>query len=465
MNAAAMLLLALAAEDPSWRATPPPLGPPRPLVLPAFQRDQLDNGLVVLVATQPNLPVIGLQITTRGGAALDPAERPGLGSLVYAMLEEGAGDRDALAFSDAVADLGASFGAGGDRDRGTVSVSGLTRHASQLATLLSDAVRRPRLVAADLERKKAQTAASIERQLASPQGLAFLRIPSLVYGEAHPFGHPPTGTPESVRSVTVEEVRAHHPRLISPERSAFIAVGDIDLAGARALAERHFGDWKADNPASFSIPPVKPRPREKIVFLDKPGSPQTMTVFARPIFGRGDRREDALVLANAAFGGSFSSRLNMNLREDKGYTYGAGSQVALRNGVGVFLAYAALRREDSVPGLIEFFREIERIEKDPIGDDELERVKAATVRRLPGQFERISDLGGTAADLFAYELPLDHFTELGPRRAAVPLTAVNEVAQEQLLPNLMQILLVGDAKTVVPALEDQGFGPIQVERP
>ena len=451
-----------AAAAEAWRASRPELGPEPDLVLPTFERTVLDNGLVVMAARLDRLPLVAFQLVTRGGAALDPAGAAGLGNMVYGMLDEGAGDLDALAFSDAVADLGASFGAGADRDRGTVSISGLSRHASRLASLLADAVRRPRLAEADFARLKAKTLAGIQARLASPQGLAFLRLPALIYGEDHPLGHPVTGSSASVAGITVEQVRAHHGRLLDPRRSAFVAVGDITLEEAVALARQHLGDWTAPEAGTLDVPPVKATPRERIVFVDKPKSPQTMAVLGRPLFGRGHPDEDALRLANIVFGGSFSSRLNMNLREDKGYTYGAGSQVAFRDGVGVFVAYAALQRAFSAPGVAEFFVELEQLDDEPISAEELDRVKDGFIRGLPGDFQGVSNLAGAAGEIFAYDLPLDHYARLSSRIAATDLDAVRAAADAYLNGEVLAVLLVGDATTVVPALEDLGLGPIEV---
>lgn len=454
---------ASAPSGEAFRAQKPKLGPPPSIVLPTFEKATIENGLTVLVARLDRLPLVAFQLVTRGGAALDPEGSPGLGNLVYGMLEEGSGDLDALAFSDAIADIGASFSSGCGRDRGSVSISGLSRHTETLVARLADAVRRPRLTAPDFQRLQAETAASIEAQLGSPQGLAFLRLPSLVYGPKHPLGHPQTGSPKSVQAATIEQVRAHHARLLAPQRSAFVAVGDITLDQAVGWARKAFGDWSADGAAPFSIPPVAAQPRKRIIVLDKPASPQTMAILARPLFGRGGPEEDALKLANAVWGGTFSSRLNMNLREDKGYTYGAGSQVRFRTSVGVFVAYAALQQKFTAPGLSEFFKELMRLDKEPLTEDELDRVTQGLVRGLPGQFERIGNMAGAAAEIFAYNLPLDHYAQLADRMRKVSADQARAAAKKHLKAGVMQVLLVGDAKTVVPALKAEGFKNIVVE--
>lgn len=453
------------AGSENWRAEQPALGPSPDLVLPTFEREKLPNGLTVLVAQLDRLPLVAFSLVTKGGAALDPSDRYGLGALVYNMLEEGAGDLDALAFSDAVADLGASFSAGSGRDRGSVSISGLARQSDDLVKLLADAVLRPRLASEDLQRVKAETVASIERQLGSPRGLAFLRLPALVYGADHPLGHPPSGSIESVKKATAEDIKAHHARLLAPERSAFVAVGDITRKEAVEIAKRAFGDWSAPKAARLSIPPVEPQERKAFVLVNKPGSPQTMAILTRPVFGRGHPDEDALSLANRIWGGGFASRLNMNLREDKGYTYGAGSQVAFRNQVGVFVAYAALQAKFTAPGLKEFFLELDRLKEKPISNSELERVRKGLIRSLPGDFEGIGNLAGAAGQIFAYGLPLDHYARLAGRLEAVSVEASQAAAEAYLRPELMQVLLVGDAEKVQPELEKLGFSPIRVESP
>lgn len=463
LAALGVLAASPASAQDDWRAERPDVGPPLELTLPAFERAMLDNGMVVLVARIDQLPLVALSLVTKGGAALDPPGRPGLGSLVYGMLDEGAGKRDALAFSDAVADLGASFASGVERDRGSVTAAGLKRHAEALVDLLADAVRRPRFATDAFTRLKARAVAGLQARLGSPTGIAFLRLPAMVYGPSHPLGHPPSGYPASVGAITVEEVQAHHRRLLAPGRSAFLAVGDVTLDEAVTLAKRGFGDWTVEAPLDLTIPPVEAEPRSKILFVDKPKSPQTMVILARPLFGRGHPDEHALRLANVVFGGGFSSRLNMNLREDKGYTYGAGSQLALRSGVGIFLAYSALQRAYSVPGLQEFFRELRGLRTEPIRAIELARVKRGFVRSLPGDFETVSSLANAAAELFAYDLPLDHYARLADQVRATELSAAREVALRYLDPERMQILIVGDAHTVVPVLKDAGFGPIDVQ--
>ncbi|MBX2812680.1 MAG: insulinase family protein [Myxococcales bacterium] len=450
----------------AWRDKQPAHSAQPKLVLPTFTQTVLSNGLTVLVVEQAQLPLVVLRLVTQGGSALDPSDHHGLSSLVYGMLDEGAGERNALAFSDAVADLGASLSTSSSIDHGAVQISGLSRHQDALMALLSDAVLRPSLAEKDFIRLKSQVLASLEAQRGSPQGLAFMHLPSILYGPSHPLGHPASGTPESVQRVTLKALKAHHQQLLSPARSAFIAVGAISLKEATALAEKHLGRWKGTSTeAAFTLPAVQADPRKEIVFIDKPDSPQTMVILARPLFGRGHPDEDALVLANGVWGGGFASRLNMNLREDKGYTYGAGSRAGFRNNVGNFIAYSALQRVHTVAGLNQFFFELERLPEHPVTTDELHRVKQGLIRSLPGDFDRISNIASAATQIFVYQRPLDDFAQKAVRIETVALDRVQEVALKYLNPEVMKVLMVGDAKTVLPDLKRAKLGSVHVKKP
>ncbi|MCK6546626.1 insulinase family protein [Myxococcota bacterium] len=447
----------------AWRSTPPAPGEEKKPVLPAFQTAKLKSGLTVMVPDQRSVvPIVSIELVSKGGAMLDGAAKAGLANLTFGMMSEGAGGRDALELSDAFADLGASFSAAADRDRGSVAIAGLARNADAMAAMLADVVLRPRFAQKDFDRRKSQILASLARSRGSPQGLAFEAIPALVYGKDHPYGHPPTGTPETVAKLTLGDVKGAWPKLATPQTSALIVSGALSLDDAVKLAEKHFGKWAQRAPKLPVATDVAPKTRADIVLIDKPGAAQTMVLVARPLFGRGHADEQAMTVANEIYGGAFTSRLNMNLREDKGYTYGAGSQVAFRQGVGVFLAYAAIRQDATAPGLAEFFRELDGLVKAPPTEDEVGHAKASIIRGLPGAFERTSALGGAGATIFVYGLPLDYFVGLPGRYERVTATDVRGMAEKYLGPATMQALLVGDAAAVEKPVGALGLGTVTV---
>lgn len=464
--ASAPLDLPAVPDSERWRADRPQVGPPPAPTLPTFTRQTLENGLTVLYAQVDAMPVVTFSLVTLGGATRDPAAQAGLTSLMYGMLEEGAGALDALAFSDRIADLGASFSAGSGRDRGSLTMTGLSRVAEPMMALLAQAAFQPRFAEKDFARRKAQTLASLERRRSSPQGIAFERIPALIYGAHHPYGHPPGGTPETVQKLTLEDVQAQYAKTLSPAHSALVVAGNISLDRAVALARSHLGAWKRPAEPLPDIPTLDAKPRTTIHLVDKPGAQQTMTVIGRPLFGRGHPDEIALKLANLVYGGSFSARLNMNLREAKGYTYGAHAQATYRRKVGVFVAYSALRSDVSGPGLSEFFQELKNLDGPrPATSAELTRAREGVIRGLPGQFESTGAVAGAAEELFVYDLPLDYYAALGKRYATADLESVRSAAKTYLRPELMQVLMVGDAKVVKPQLGKLGLGAVVVATP
>jgi predicted Zn-dependent peptidase len=467
--AAAVALLAVAElpkvpEAEAWRKAMPAAGAPRKPELPKLEVRKLENGLTVLVASVRTVPVVSFRLVTKGGSALDPIPGgAGLASLTYGMLEEGAGDLDALAFSDRVADLGAGFRVGADRDRGEAAIGGLVRNAEPMMALLADAVLRPRFAEEDFERLKEQTIASLLQRNSSPQSLAFEVWPSILYGASHPLGHPPSGTLETVPKIDLAAVKAHHARTFGPATSALIAAGDISVEDAVALARTHFGAWDTKVEPFAPMPAVEAQKRTKVVVIDKAG-PQSIVIVGRPLFGRGHPDEVPLQLINEVYGGAFSSRINMNLREAKGITYGAGSQVAFRSGVGAFVAYAGIQTDSTAIGAGEFLAELDRLKSARPPPEEIERARSGIMRSLPGHFETAGAIGGAAVDVFVYDLPLDHFDRLLAATEGASLAAIQKAGDDHLASDVMQILIVGNAGAITDALKLLRF-EIEVRQP
>lgn len=448
-----------------WRKDRPASGPEAELLLPTFERATLENGLDVLVAKERSLPLVAFVLVTRGGSATDPKGKAGLTTLAYQMLGEGAGPRDALQFSDAVADLGASFGSSADQDAGVVSISGLSRNRDAMLELLADAVLRPRLAQRDFDRIKTQSLANIQRRRGAPQGLAFEYVPAMIYGDAHPYGHPVGGTETSVGRLTSSDVKRHLSEVLVPSSTALIAVGDIDLAEAKAAAERAFGKWRGKKRSDTLAPAVAPRPRQTIKLVHKDNAPQTMLIVGRPIFGRGHEDEIPATVANEVLGGTFTSRLNMNLREDKGYTYGASTGLSARRGVGAFLGYTLVRQDATAASLKEVLGELERMQSMPATQEEVARAKAGIIRSLPGQFETTSAAAAASGEIFVYGLPLDHHRTRPDRIEGVTEAMVLEMAKKYFTEPTMQILLVGDSAAIEAQVAALDAGKVEIIRP
>lgn len=449
----------------AWRAERPKVGEPKPPRLPKYEEVKLSNGLTVIVAELDALPVVSFSLVTKGGAMLDPKDGGGLASITYEMIGESTAKLSALEFSDAIADLGASFGSSGDRDRGSVSISGLSRNADGMMALMAAAALTPRFDPADFERVKSQRLASLVRQRGSPQGLAFEQVPALIYGPDHPYGHPPTGSVDSVKTLTLDQAKAFFERMMSPKNSALLAAGSLSVDEVKALAEKHFGAWARDVPELPKVPAAEAKKREKLILLDKPGAAQTMTIVGRPVFERGHPDEAALTLANDVYGGAFSSRLNMNLREEKAITYGAGSQAAFRQGTGVFLAYSAIRADATAVGLGEIFAELEGMTTKPPTEEEVARARDALIKSLSGTFERSGAIASAASTLFVYGLPLDYYDTITAKYDAADLASVRAAAKKYFDPSVMQVLMVGDSAVIAMELQKLGLGTLEVKTP
>lgn len=445
----------------SWRAKRPSVPPAKPPVLPVFQRMQLANGLTLLLAEAHHLPIVSFSLVTRGGAAMDPDGKAGLTALLYAMLEEGAGPYSALAFSDEVAKLGASFSSGAADAMGAVSIRGLSRVKAPMLNLLKIAVQSPTLKEADFMRRQSERRARLTGQEASLGGQLSLKLPGLLFGPKHPLGHPSSGTAQSVGALAYADLKAQYTRVMDPKQSALVVVGDLSAEELRDLAETHFGSWTAKGDPRPSLAPVPSQRRRVVHLIDKRPAPGTLVVIGRPLFGKGHPDELALEIANHIFGGMFSSRLNMNLREDKGYTYGAHSRLSLGKGVGSFLAYAMVKADQTVPSVHEFFHELEGLKSRPFSETEVNQAKDSIIRSLTGSFETLGAASQAATQLFIDDLDLDYYRNLGERIRQTPKDAVNNAAEVYLAPSQMLLILIGDSKGYQKPLQKLKLGTLK----
>lgn len=452
-------------ESERWRAEMPEPGEPPELVTPTFEEARLDNGMRVIVSRRSELPLVSFNVAFLAGRGSDPEGKAGLAQLTYDLLLEGAGDLDAMALADAFADLGTSPYTSVSPDGALVGVRVLSRNAEPALDLLARIVRAPRLEAEDFERKRREQAANLSRLMGEPRWLGSEALSAMIFGESHPYGRPGEGTPSTLEGLSIEDVRAFHASAVGPKVAAFIVTGDVDLETAVAWAQARFGDWTGEATAPTAPPAPEVTARSQVILIEQPGLQQTTVMLGRPGLAVGDDDELPLLLASQIFGGMFSSRLNQNLREDKGYTYGARSAVHSRRGVGPLVASAAVHAEVTGAALSEAFGELQGLVDDPITADELEAAREGIIRSIPGWFETIESLGRTAANLFWWGYDLDRYDQLIARLPEVTLEEVQAAAERYFDPATMQLVLVGDpeiVRTQVPPLE---LGDIVLRHP
>ncbi len=447
----------------AWRTQPAPQKP-SPLVVPKFERAVLPNGLTVLVSQERSLPLIALGVATGAGTAADPLGKAGLASLTYDMLLQGAGPYDAVALDEAFAQLGSSAFSSTQPDGAIVGVRVLSSNAEAAVNLLRTVVRSPRFDKAEFAREKRQRLASLTGALARPDYLLRLAAGETLYGAQHPYGHPGSGTPQSVESLTVEEARAFHKKWVGPKNAVFIATGDITLQGAVALATKAFGDWRS--PATRPPAPPDPAPSAgRLVLVPKEGLTQTMIMVGRPAVSAKSEEVAPLELAATVVGGFFGSRLNMNLRETKGYSYGASAYLDARRGQGTALAMSQVRADVTGPAFKEMVGELEGLKTRPITAEELEAAREGLIQSIPGSFSTIEELLETAAGLYWEERPLDDYARFIDALLKATPAQVQASAEKYFNPQGISVVMVGDAPTVERQVGPLVAGKIETQPP
>ncbi len=452
--------------DPeAFRATAPEPGEVPELVTPKFQKVVLDNGLQVIVSERHDLPIVSVDVAFAAGAADDPRGKAGLAELTYALLLEGTQKRDALSLDTAFADLGAQAGVAVTPDGALVGTQVLARNLEEATALLAEVARRPRFAAADFERRQKQQLSNLALMVGNPRFLASEAFSATVFGEDHPYGHPSSGTPETVGRLALADAKKFYETNVGPAAAAVIFAGDVTMERAQELARAYFGDWKgtakpAPRPAAAAV-----AARRNVVLVPKPGLNQTVIMMGRPALQAGAPEEFALDLATQVFGGFFGSRLNMNLREAHGYTYGAGAYVDPRRGVGPLVTSSAVRGDATAASVQEFLNELNGLKSRPITKEELEAAREGQIRSLPGSFETVSGLGQAAADLYWKELPLDRYEQLVKGYEEADAKTVQRIAEQYFDPTRLQLVLVGDPDLVNMQLPALGLGEVTIREP
>lgn len=460
------LTLALApavagAQEPD-RSVPPTLGPPPAFDPPPVERFTLTGGLDVLLVESHDVPLVQVDVVVRAGAVDDPAEKRGLAGMVAAMLDEGAGGRSALELAEAVETLGAELSTGAGAHTTVVRLHAPVARLEPALGILADVVRRPAFPPEELERQRMARLTTLLQWRDEPAALASIWLSRSLYGEAHPYGSPILGTALGLAALSASDLEAFHSARFGPARATLIVVGDVTREGVTALLEAAFGDWGGDPTATAGAPPDAGQVAERRIYLvDVPGAPQTEIRIGR--IGVPRRTEDyhALEVMNTILGGSFSARLNQNLREDKGYSYGAFSYFDYRPAAGLFVALAAVQTEVTAPALTEFVRELEAI-LEPVSGAELERARNYLALGFPQAFQTVAGTAAMLAELVAHDLPIDTYDRYVEEIQAVTAADVQRVARATLDPARVTIVVVGDRAQVEAPVEALGLGPVEV---
>lgn len=444
-------------EAEPWRATPPVAGPTPQVVLPRGDTFRLANGLTVIHHHNPALPLVSSQLVIKSGGAANPAGLPGLAGFTAQMLEEGTATRSALQIADEIAQLGAFMDTGSSDDVSTVSLLALRSTFTRALEVVADIVQHPAFPAVEIERQRADRLGSLTQQRDDPETVAALAAAGALFGGAHPKAYGQLGLEPAIRATTRDDLAGFWRRHYVPSNAALVVTGDITRAELEALAKAQFGAWPAfDAPA---VAPGEARPTQaRLVIVDQPDASQTALQVACMGPSRDTPDFPALQVMNGALGGMFSSRLNNNLRETRGYTYGIYSHFDYDRAPAPFSVEASVQQDATGASVREILREIAAMREQPLSQAELDAARNAQLLSLPGQFETNADIGASLTELFVYGLAPDYYDQLARRLAEVRVEDVQDVARRYLDPERMIVVAVGERRKILPQLQKLGLG-------
>lgn len=438
------------------RTSAPPPAEPRPYHFPHITRETLPNGLRILIAENRNAPLVSLRALVRSGADHDTARTAGLASLTADVLDEGAGTRDAIQLAEDIGLLGGSLGTGADWDATYVSLDVLSRNTEPAAAIFGDVAVRPTLPADGLERVRAERLNEILQQRNEPGAIAGKRFANLLYGTGA-YGNSVVGNAESVSRITIDDVRAFHRQHYIPNHSSVVVSGDIDAPRAIEMVTRAFADWQPGPEPPRPTVTARPIDASRIYVVDRPQAVQSEIRVGHLGVSRSTEDYFALSVMNALLGGVFNSRINLNLRERHGYTYGARSQFAFRRQAGPFVVAAPVRNEVTRESVSEMLIELRRIRTGDIEDLELDDVKSYLMGVFPATVQTASDIASRLVDMELYGLPEDYFDRYRENIAGVTKEEITRVATKYLDPDRVLIVIVGNASQIREPLGTLGF--------
>jgi len=444
---AATLALAPAAAQ---KQPPPPPGPARPLAFPAFRETRLPNGMGVVVVENHSSPLVSLYLLVRSGSATVPAAKAGTAELVAEVLNKGTATRSATQIAQQIEGSGGSLSAFAGDDYTGVVASVLSDRVPLAFELLADVVLHPAFPDTEVETARQQTLSGLQAQLGQPGFVAGRRFTREVYG-AHPYGT--LNTPETVRAVTAQDLRAWHASHFKAGNAMLVVAGDVSQAQAEALAQRHFGGWERGSVAAPAYPPVAPRARTGIVLVHRPGSVQSTLRVGNPGIKAGDPDYYALQVMTRLLGGGGDARLFQVLREQHGWTYGAYATADRPIDTGVFFAQADVRTEVTDSALAELVSQLRRLRDEAVPAAELEAAKSYLVGSFPVGIQTAAQVAQQVAETRVLGLPIEDLLQYNLRVQAVTAADVQRVARRFVLPDQATIVVVGDAAKVLPGLE------------
>jgi len=414
----------------------------------------------VFLVEQHSLPVVSANIITLSGSDRNPPDRPGMASFAAEMLDEGTGRRSALQIATDADQIGVPLSTGTSMDYSYIAARALKKNADAAFELVSDVLLHPAFASEEIERIRNDRLTQILQQKDNPNMLAIKVFFDAVYGSSHPYGYTDVGTEESNRAVTQDLLLQFYRDGYCAANSALVVAGDIVESELRALAEKYFGSWRTMG-SDAVMPAISGNPARRIVIVDRPEAPQTVLRIGHVGVARSNPDYIGIEVMNTALGGLVSSRINLNLRETHGYTYGASSAFVFRRGAGPFLIGTSVRTDVTAQAVVEIFHEIQRMREGILTPEELATAKDSIARSLPSFFETTPESASSIGQLFVHNLPLDYYHDLPQEIERISAAGVQHIAWKYLRPEEMVIVAVGDRGKIETELAQLNLGPIE----
>jgi len=448
---------------PPDRSRLPTLGPERPFTFPEIRRSTLGNGLRVCTVEHHQVPLVSVLALVPAGAASDPPHQPGLAAITGDMLDEGAGDRGALDVHEALGRIGAQLDLDVGHDATVLGLTTLERFLDRGLELMRDMLIRPRFEQREFDRVRELRLNRLLQLKDMPPALADRAFTQLLY-RGHPYGHLPIGSEGALRSLMIRDITVFHRRAFLPANTTIIAVGAATHDALAAAVSRAFEGWRGESAEPIATPdtfgtPMPPAAR--LALVHRSGAAQSELRIGHVALPRKTPDYHAALVANMVLGGQFVSRINMNLREDKGYTYGARTAFEFRRAPGPFVLHASVQADATAEAIREAISEISSIRGErPVTKEELELGRASLTRGYPRNFETADQVARGAAQLALYELPDDYFTTFVPKVLALDEKAVTEAAARHIDPARLLTVVVGDRDKILSTLKALDLGEV-----
>jgi zinc protease len=450
-------------ENTVDRSAIPAPGPAPEVAFDDFERFELSNGLRVVLAQRGAVPVVNLRMLVNAGFAADQFSLPGTADLAMDMLDEGTANRSALEISDELSLLGATLETGSNLDVSTVAMSALKEKLPGSLDLFADVILNPTFPQSDYDRLQKQQLATIAQEKVQPVGMALRVFPKLIYGEGHAYSIPFTGsgTEESVAQIDPAGLKEFHASFFKPNNATLVVVGDVTRDELQPLLERQFKGWQSGDVPQKNIGLVGQRSGPTVYLVDRPDSEQSVIFAGHVAPPKNNDREIAIEAMNEVLGGSFNARINMNLREDKHWSYGAQSLLLDAEGQRPFLVYAPVQTDQTSASMAEIQREVSEIRGErPPTPEEVARAKDVKTLTLAGQWETASAVADSLAEMVRFGLPDDHWKRYPGQVRALSDQQITAAAEEVVQPDGMVWVVVGDRAKIEESIRELGYGDI-----